>query len=139
MAGVENRFRLERAELSPRRGRRRRRDQVTQSSGYWLTFILTAAPLYLTYKMYRAGVESEARQGAILEAAHDAILTMDAQLNIREFNPAAEKMFGYARLDMLGRHVEMLLPDSDRAKLLAALTRVRQNGPRAAGAVARSN
>jgi PAS domain S-box-containing protein len=96
--------------------------QVTQRNGYWMTFILTAAPLFLTYKMYRAGVESEARQGAILEAAHDAILTLDAQLNLREFNPAAEKMFGYARLDVLGKHVEMLIPDSDRTTLLVALT-----------------
>src|SRR5207244_9520372 len=56
---------------------------VTASSGYWLTLFLTAAPLYLTYNMYRAGRESEARQGAILEAAHDAIITMDQRLNIR--------------------------------------------------------
>ena len=66
-----------------------------------MTLLLTAAPLYLTYKMYRTGVESEARQGAILEAAHDAIITMDSQLAIREFNPAAEQMFGHARLDVL--------------------------------------
>ena len=64
---------------------------VTESSGYWLTLLLASAPLYLTYKMYRAGAESEARQGAILEAANDAIVTMDRQLNIREFNPAAER------------------------------------------------
>ncbi len=95
--------------------------QVTQRNGYWMTFILTAAPLYLTYKMYRAGVESEARQGAILEAAHDAILTIDAQLNLREFNPAAEKMFGYVRLDVLGKNVELLIPESDRTTLLVAL------------------
>ena len=93
---------------------------VTQSSGYWLTLLLTAAPLYLTYKMYRAGVESEARQGAILEAAHDAIITMDQHLNIREFNPAAEQMFGHARLDILGRNVELLLPAADRATTAAA-------------------
>ena len=95
--------------------------KVTESSGYWLTLLLTAAPLYLTYKMYRAGKESEARQGAILEAAHDAIITMDSQLNIREFNPAAEQMFGYARLDILGRNVELLLPPSERAQQLRAL------------------
>ena len=34
---------------------------VTESAGYWLTLLLTAAPLYLTYKMYQAGRESEAR------------------------------------------------------------------------------
>jgi PAS domain S-box-containing protein len=94
---------------------------VTESSGYWLTLLLTAAPLYLTYKMYRAGRESEAQQGAILEAAHDAIITMDQQLNIREFNPAAEQMFGYARLDILGRNVELLLPPADRPQQLRAL------------------
>jgi PAS domain S-box-containing protein len=88
---------------------------VTESSGYWLALLLTAAPLYLTYKMYRAGVESEARQGAILEAAQDAIITIDQHLAIREFNPAAEQMFGHRRLDILGRDVGMLLPSADRA------------------------
>jgi PAS domain S-box-containing protein len=108
---------------------------VTESSGYWLTLLLTAAPLYLTYKMYRAGAESEARQGAILEAAHDAIITMDAALNIREFNPAAEQMFGHARLDMLGRSVERLLPPADSAQHLSALKEylARGAGPLADG------
>jgi PAS domain S-box-containing protein len=95
---------------------------VTESSGYWLTLLLTAAPLYVTYKMYRAGVASEARQGAILEAAHDAIVTMDPELNIREFNPAAEHMFGYERLQILGRRAELLLPQADRAATLESLT-----------------
>ena len=101
---------------------------VTQSSGYWLAILLTAAPLYLTYKMYRTGDESEARQGAILEAAHDAIITMDHHLNIREFNPAAEQMFGYARLDILGRNVELLLPPADRATKLSALGQYMETG-----------
>jgi PAS domain S-box-containing protein len=95
--------------------------KVTETSGYWLTLLLAAAPLYLTYKMYIAGRETEARQGAILEAAHDAIVTMDHALNIREFNPAAEQMFGYARLDVLGRHVDMLLPPADRPEQQRAL------------------
>jgi PAS domain S-box-containing protein len=94
---------------------------VTQSSGYRLTLLLTAAPLYLTYKMYRAGVASEARQGAILEAAHDAIITMDHQLNIREFNFAAEQMFGYERMNILGRNVDILLPAATRVGTLDSL------------------
>ncbi|MCU1384889.1 MAG: hypothetical protein JWL71_3586 [Acidobacteria bacterium] len=102
--------------------------KVTESSGYGLTLLLTAAPLYLTYKMYRAGRESDARQGAILEAAHDAIITMDSQLNIREFNPAAEQMFGYARLDILGRNAELLLPPPDRAEQTHALNEYMSSG-----------
>ena len=95
--------------------------QVTQSSGYWLTALLTAAPLYLTYRMYRAGNEAAARQGAILEAAHDGILTIDSQLTIREFNPAAEEMFGYARLEVLGKKVQMLFAPANRAEAADAL------------------
>jgi PAS domain S-box-containing protein len=86
-----------------------------------MTLLLMAAPLYLIYKVYRAGVESEARQGAILEAAHDAILTIDNQLNIREFNPAAERMFGYARLEILGKKAELLMPPDERSRFTKAL------------------
>jgi PAS domain S-box-containing protein len=94
---------------------------VTESSGYWLALLLTAAPLYLTYKMYRTGLESEAKQGAILEAAHDAIISMDSHLAIREFNPAAEQMFGHRRHDILGRHVEILLHEDCRTEAFNAL------------------
>jgi PAS domain S-box-containing protein len=96
--------------------------KVTEHSGYWLPLLLTAAPLYLTYKVYRAGVESEARQGTILEAAHDAIVTIDSRLDIREFNPAAEQLFGHRRSDILGRSVEMILPTSERTAQLAAIS-----------------
>ena len=101
---------------------------VTSTSGAWLALFPTAAPLYLTYRVYRASVEVEARQGAILEAAHDAILTIDPQLNIREFNPAAERMFGRPRLDILGRNVELLLPPADRAAHLSAFSRYLTKG-----------
>jgi len=100
---------------------------VGESSGYSLTLLLAIPVLYLTWRMYRAGVESEARQGAILEAANDAIITMDQQLNIREFNPAAERMFGYKRLDILGRNVALLLPPDDRPQKVSALNQYLNN------------
>lgn len=87
---------------------------VAESSGYGLTILLTAAPLYLSYKLYLAGKAVEARQGAILEAAHDAIITIDTHLSMREFNPAAERMFGARRTDVLGRNIDRLLPPRDR-------------------------
>ena len=102
--------------------------KVTESAGYWLTLLLFAAPHYHTTKMYRAGKESDARQGAILEAAHDAIITMDSQLNIREFNPAAEQLFGYARFEILGRNVELLLPSAERVQQVSALNEYMTTG-----------
>ena len=101
---------------------------VTESSGVWFAVLLLLAPLYLTYKVYRAGAESEAKQGAILEAANDAIITMDARLAIREFNPAAEQMFGYRRTDILGRNAEILLPATERGMAIGAMTQYLATG-----------
>ena len=36
---------------------------VTQSAGYWLTLLLAVAPLYLIYRMYRAGSRSRGAPG----------------------------------------------------------------------------
>lgn len=46
----------------------------------------------------------------LFEAAPDAVVIVDANGSITHFNPQAEKMFGYAREEILGRRVEVLLP-----------------------------
>jgi len=59
--------------------------------------------------------ESEARKGAILDTALDAIITVTHDGRIAEFNPAAEHMFGYSRAEALGREVTALIvPPSHR-------------------------
>ncbi len=59
--------------------------------------------------------ESEARKGAIFEAALDCIVTIDQDGVVREFNPAAEKTFGYPRAEAVGRALEeLLIPPSLR-------------------------
>jgi PAS domain S-box-containing protein len=49
--------------------------------------------------------ESESRKTAILESALDAIITMDQSGRIIDFNPAAEKLFGYRRAEVMGKTV----------------------------------
>ncbi|NYZ16699.1 PAS domain S-box protein [Azospirillum sp. RWY-5-1] len=53
---------------------------------------------------------SEARNRAILDAAADAIVTIDDKGRIGGFNRAAERIFGYAAAEVLGRNVSMLMP-----------------------------
>jgi PAS domain S-box-containing protein len=58
---------------------------------------------------------SEARKGAILDTALDGIITIDQEGKIVEFNPAAERAFGYQRAEMLGREMaELIVPPSLR-------------------------
>ncbi len=53
--------------------------------------------------------ESEARKAAILSSALDAIITIDHEGRILEFNPAAEQMFGFAVSDVIGREMAGLI------------------------------
>src|SRR4051812_27233454 len=63
-------------------------------------------------RAYAAMHESEARTRAILEAALDCVVTMDEHGCVVEFNPAAERTFGYAREDVIGRDMgELIVPE----------------------------
>ncbi|MBW3638124.1 MAG: PAS domain S-box protein, partial [Armatimonadetes bacterium] len=52
---------------------------------------------------------SEARKAAILKTALDCIITFDAQSRILEWNPAAEKTFGYSRSEAVGARLNDLI------------------------------
>lgn len=53
---------------------------------------------------------SEARWRAIVESAVDAIVVIDAHARIEAFNPAAERLFGYAESEVIGQNVHILMP-----------------------------
>jgi PAS domain S-box-containing protein len=73
--------------------------------------------------------DSEARKAAVMEAALDAIVVMDHEGTITDFNPAAERTFGYARSEVVGRSLgEMLVPSSLRDRHHAGLARYRETG-----------
>jgi PAS domain S-box-containing protein len=56
--------------------------------------------------------ESEAHSRAILESALDAIVVNDDRGRITEFNPSAERIFGWSREQAIGRDLaELIIPD----------------------------
>src|SRR5205807_9454176 len=55
--------------------------------------------------------ESEARKSAILDAALDCIITMDHHGRVVEWNPAAQRVFGYSRENAMGQLLgELIVP-----------------------------
>ncbi|MBV8459184.1 MAG: PAS domain S-box protein [Acetobacteraceae bacterium] len=54
--------------------------------------------------------ESELRLRSILDTVPDAIIVIDAQGMIQSFSPAAERLFGYAGAEVIGRNVNVLMP-----------------------------
>jgi len=71
---------------------------------------------------------SEQRLVAILDAALDALITIDHYGCIVEFSPAAEKMFGYSRQRVLGRELaKVIIPESLQAAHRQGLMRYLSN------------
>jgi len=67
---------------------------------------------------------SEAHKTAILNSSLDCIVGMDCEGCITEFNPAAERVFGYDRESVLGKHLaEVIVPRSLRAMHRAGFAR----------------
>ncbi len=69
--------------------------------------------------------ESEARFSGIVSTSADAIVSVDAEHRIVLFNEAAEAIFGWTRQEVIGRSMEMLVPERFRT---VHLERVRQFG-----------
>ena len=59
---------------------------------------------------------SEARFRAVVDGALDAVVTIDESGCLVEFNPAAERIFGYTRQQVIGRPLsEVIIPPSMRS------------------------
>ena len=72
---------------------------------------------------------AEALRGAVLESALDCVVTMNHEGRIVEFNPAAERTFGYSRADVVGRPVaDVMLPERLREDHRKGLQRYLETG-----------
>jgi PAS domain S-box-containing protein len=63
--------------------------------------------------------ERQKLTSALIAGAPVAVLAMDAEGRLVEFNPAAERLSGYRRQDVLGQPMsELLVPERDRPRFL---------------------
>jgi PAS domain S-box-containing protein len=73
--------------------------------------------------------QSEEGMRAILDSALDCIITMDHHGRVVEFNPAAEKTFGYRREEAIGQLLaELIIPPSLRERHHKGLARYLATG-----------
>jgi PAS domain S-box-containing protein len=71
--------------------------------------------------------ESEAIKTSVFETSLDAVISIDADGRVVEFNPAAEAMFGYRREDALGKEMaSLIIPEALRDAHRSSLERLAQ-------------
>lgn len=74
--------------------------------------VLSVNGLVRTRELHRQANQAQSRLQAIVDTAVDAIMTIDGEGTVRDFNRSAEKLFGYSAVEVLGRNVKMLLPET---------------------------
>ncbi|MEO5687851.1 MAG: EAL domain-containing protein [Burkholderiaceae bacterium] len=81
----------------------------------------------LALRMAGESARRNAQASAVLEHSSDAVIGVDALGLIKRWNPAAERLFGHAPGEAIGRLVTMLVPVEQQAQELSAFERLRDD------------
>jgi two-component system CheB/CheR fusion protein len=78
---------------------------------------------------HRSGTGQSGLDRALLDAALDCIISMDVTGRVLEFNPAAERVFGYTRDQAVGQELaSLIIPPALRERHRAGLRRYLETG-----------
>jgi len=90
-----------------------RADMLKAVGGALSAFIITILVFAYAYRnmLRREEVDSARQVQAILRTVVDGIIMIDARGYIQTFNPAAERIFGYAASEVTGKNISMLMPE----------------------------
>jgi PAS domain S-box-containing protein len=76
----------------------------------------------------KQAAEMAQRLAAIVESSDDAILSFALDASIQTWNPGAERIYGYAAGEVMGRSIDILVRPEERAERAEIYERVRQLG-----------
>lgn len=100
------------------------------------------AGLVITWSLWRFGMRqtgslsaAKARLEAVIGTSFDAVIVVDHEGKVLEFNGAAERVFGYSHDEAVGRNLnDLIVPEAMKAAKVAGFKRYRTGGvPRIAG------
>jgi two-component system, LuxR family, sensor kinase FixL len=82
------------------------------------------------YASERAVERRERHLQSILDTVPDAMIVIDQRGLVLSFSAAAQRMFGYAEEELIGRNVSQLMPSPDRERHNSYLYRYHKTGER---------
>jgi two-component system CheB/CheR fusion protein len=85
--------------------------------------VITFTEISIMKKAQAALRDSEAlrRLAVVVRDARDAILVQDMTGRVLAWNPGAERMYGWSEIEALAMNIGEIIPESDRARTVAAV------------------
>lgn len=96
--------------------------------GTLVLVVLRVYPLRALNLALETLASEKERAEVTLQAIGDAVVTIDGHGTVQSFNPAAEKIFGYAAAEVVGQSIKMLMPASFAEDFEAHLRRYPDTG-----------
>ena len=96
--------------------------------GAMVLLVLRIYPLRALKATLATLANEKERAEFTLHAIGDAVVTIDGEGTVQSFNPAAEKIFGYAAAEVIGHNMKMLIPEAYRKKFDNFLRRFPKTG-----------
>jgi diguanylate cyclase (GGDEF)-like protein/PAS domain S-box-containing protein len=88
----------------------------TEGGGAVLEVLVTGLDITQKMQLTHQLQISTSRFRSVVDAAYDAIITIDQEHNITLFNRAAENLFGYESSEMIGQPLLKIIPEAHRGK-----------------------
>ncbi|RNF38783.1 bifunctional diguanylate cyclase/phosphodiesterase [Planococcus salinus] len=76
-----------------------------------MILILASVNVRVDQKISARTAESERKFQSVIESANDAIIVSDSNGNILQWNQGAQTIFGYAKEEVLGLNLDLIVPD----------------------------
>ena len=82
---------------------------VKDKNGNQIAIVSVVEDITIRKQLARSLVESEERYRSLIDTANRAIIAFNERGNVTIFNPAAEEIFGYTKVEILEQHFEKLV------------------------------
>jgi len=90
------------------------------------TCVILGVAISRYYDVWRRAEDERNRMATIVESSDDAIFSKSIDGLITYWNPGAEKLYGYTREDMMGKHFSLLFPPERRGEALEQFERIKR-------------
>ncbi|RFU60763.1 bifunctional diguanylate cyclase/phosphodiesterase [Peribacillus glennii] len=82
--------------------------------GMLIIFSLVFLSIYVEKKFESQSIKLESKFRSVIESTTDAIILADSQGDIISWNKGAEIMFGYEEQEVLGKNLQLIIPENFR-------------------------